>query len=48
MKYKVRGNKAIGYSIAIPTDAFDNAGKPKEYECVETGDGILTYRPVKS
>jgi hypothetical protein len=47
MILKIRGNKEIGYSIAIPIDAYNVAMQPKEYDCVSFQDGTLVYQPVK-
>jgi len=32
MIFKVRGNRELGYSIAVPTEAYNNADHPKEYD----------------
>lgn len=48
MIFKVRGNRELGYSIAVPTEAYNNAMQPEKYECVVMEDGTLVYQPVKS
>ena len=45
--YIVRGNKELGWSIAIPSDAYTNAEQPKEYTCAAMQDGTLVYQPVR-
>lgn len=47
MIYQVRGNKEQGYSIALPSAAYEKTGSPKEYDCVVFRDGTLVYQPVK-
>lgn len=47
MILKVSGNKMIGYRLAIPIDAYNNAMQPEKYDCVVFRDGTLVYRPVK-
>jgi hypothetical protein len=47
MILKIRGNKEIGYSIAIPIYAYNAAMQPKAYDCVSFQDGTLVYQPVK-
>jgi hypothetical protein len=43
---KVRGNKELGYSIAVPIEAYNNADQPREYDCIAFRDGTLVYQPV--
>lgn len=47
-RYKVRGNKELGWSIAIPTEAFAQADQPEEYDFCACENGTLVYTPVKS
>jgi len=47
MIFKIRGNRELGYSIAVPTEAYNDADQPKEYDCIAFRDGTLVYRPVK-
>ncbi|MFA5382601.1 MAG: hypothetical protein WC356_05510 [Candidatus Micrarchaeia archaeon] len=44
--YKVRGNKELGWSIAIPSEAYAQADKPEEYTVCVMQDGTLVYQPV--
>lgn len=45
-QYKVRGNKGLGHTIAIPAEAYDAAMQPEEYTCAVMQDGTLIYQPV--
>jgi hypothetical protein len=47
MKYKVSGNKEIGYRLIIPMKAYLDAMQPKEYDCVSFQGGTLVYQPVR-
>jgi len=47
MIFKIRGNRENGYSIAVPTEAYNKADQPKEYDCIAFRDGTLVYQPVK-
>jgi hypothetical protein len=48
MKMKISGNRKIGYRLIVPIEAYNNAGQPKEYDCVAFRDGTLVYQPVLS
>ena len=47
-QYKARGNKELGWNIAIPSEAYRLADEPEEYTCAVMQDGTLIYQPVKS
>ena len=44
--YKVRGNKELGWTIAIPYDAYIAMEQPLEFTCVVL-QGSLIYQPVR-
>ena len=44
--YKAYNNKKTGVHIAIPKEAYINAGEPKEYTVCVMQDGTLVYQPV--
>ena len=45
--YKVRGNKSLGWNIAIPSEAYVQAEQPEHYTCAVMQDGTLVYKPVR-
>jgi hypothetical protein len=44
--WKVGGNKAAGYHLVIPRDAYLQANQPEAYTCAVMQDGTLVYQPV--